>query len=76
MTITFLSLFFYYPLVFLAVIFLAWIITVWRYRHRKMPERFFVSCSCCGSKLNRGHSLISIRCSKCGARHELQEQNL
>jgi hypothetical protein len=61
-----------YIVVFLAIIFAAWLIFSWRRQqliHRSLRK---VSCKYCGGSIPRHQALVWVRCSHCGARNRLR----
>lgn len=73
MIVTSQELFIIYLTLFLAVVILAWIITVWRrQRSRTVVRRYFI-CKICGGNIRADLPRVWIRCPRCGARHELKD---
>jgi DNA-directed RNA polymerase subunit RPC12/RpoP len=73
MTIDFVSVFSLYVLLFLAVIFIAWILVLWKQlRNRSSSGRRYI-CGSCGKPVRADHALIVLRCGHCGARNEISK---
>lgn len=71
MTLNFVSVFSCYVFLFLAVIFTAWILSLWKQlRNRSGSGRRYV-CESCGKSVRADHALIVVRCGHCGARNEI-----
>jgi len=71
MTLNFVSVFSLYVFLFLAIIFAAWILFLWKQlRQRSGSGRRYV-CGSCGKPVRADHALIAVRCGHCGARNEI-----
>lgn len=71
MTIDLVNLILLYPLVFLAVVFGAWL--AWRAstKRRLERERLHVACRCCGVWVPCDEAAVWVRCPECGCRTRL-----
>jgi hypothetical protein len=67
------TLFLLYVAVFLAVIFIAWLIFAWRRRKIRYNSRKVLVCPGCGGKNQYRNEAIFIRCSHCGAKVKLSK---
>lgn len=71
MTIELTTFFFGYLLVFLAVIFSAWLIFAWQSHQAVSKSGRKLSCSCCGAAIESNHAVFTVRCSRCGIRTKI-----
>jgi DNA-directed RNA polymerase subunit RPC12/RpoP len=71
MTLDLVTLILIYPLVFLAVVFLAWLAWSFSQKQRQQRDRLLIACSCCGAWVNCDGATVWVRCPACGHRNEL-----
>lgn len=62
-----------YLLVFLAVIFVAWLIFAWESRKIDLARRKIVKCPQCDSLQEIANQIFYARCKRCGARSNIED---